>query len=100
MMKPIRCLALILSVAMLTILLASSVFVVSHADHDCDREHHHCLICEQISLCTQHLKTISSAVAAPLMLAAALGIVLVTVPYFVPVRVRGTLVTCKVKLTI
>ena len=35
-MKRTRTLALFMAAAMLLVLLASTAFVVSHADHDCD----------------------------------------------------------------
>ena len=96
-MKRIRTLALFMAAAMLLVLLASTAFVVCHADHDCDGAC--CLTCQQISLCTQHLKTVAAAAAAFLLLAMVLGRpgALPLLPP--PATARRTLVAQKVKLT-
>lgn len=96
-MKHTRALALLLSAAMLLVLLASTAFVVSHADHDCCGDN--CLICEQINVCTQHLKTVSLAAAAALLFAALLRFARASLPAPAPCMARQTLITCKVKLT-
>ena len=96
-MKHIRALALFLSAAMLLVLLASTAFVVSHADHDCQGDD--CLVCQQINFCTQHLKTVSLAVAAALLFAAFLRVARAGLPAPAPCLARQTLITCKVKLT-
>ena len=96
-MKHTRVLALLLSAAMLLVLLASTAFVVSHADHDCCGDN--CLICEQINVCTQHLKTVSLAAAAELLFAAFLRFARASLPTPAPSMARQTLITCKVKLT-
>lgn len=98
-MKYIRTLALLLSVAMLTILLASTAFLVYHADHECNGDHAHCLICEQISLCTQHQKTIALAVVTALLGSLLLGFARSETRREAPLWARETLVTCKVKLS-
>ena len=96
-MKHTRVLALLLSAAMLLVLLASTAFVVSHADHDCCGDN--CLICDQINVCTQHLKTVSLAAAAELLFAAFLRFARASLPTPAPSMARQTLITCKVKLT-
>ena len=96
-MKHTRALALLLSAALLLVLLASTAFVVSHADHDCCGDN--CLICEQINFCTQHLKTVSLAAAAALLFAAFLRFARASLPASAPCMTRQTLITCKVKLT-
>ena len=95
-MKRIRTLALIMAAAMLLVLLASTAFVVSHADHDCDGTS--CLTCQQISLCTRHMETVAAA-AVFLLLAMVLGRpgALPLLPP--PATARRTLVAQKVKLT-
>ena len=96
-MKRTRTLAFFVAAAMLLVLLASTAFVVSHADHDCDGDC--CLTCQQISLCTQHLKTVAAAAAALLLPAMVLGRpgALPLLP--APETARRTLVAQKVKLT-
>ena len=96
-MKQTRALALLLSAAMLLVLLASTTFMASHADHDCTGDT--CLICQQINVCTQHLKTVSLAVAAALLFAAFLCLARASMPSAAPCMTRQTLITCKVKLT-
>ena len=96
-MKRIRTLALFMAAAMLLVLLASTAFVASHADHDCDGAC--CLTCQQIRLCTQHMKTVSLAAAAALLFAAFLRFARANLPYPAPGAARQTLITCKVKLT-
>ena len=96
-MKRTRTLAILMAAAMLLVLLASTAFVASHADHDCDGTC--CLTCRQISLCAQHMKTVAAAAAVFLLLAMVLrqpG----ALPLFpAPETARRTLVAQKVKLT-
>ena len=96
-MKQIRPLAILMAAAMLFVLLASTAFVVSHADHDCDGTC--CLTCQQIRLCTQHMKTVAAAAATILLLAMVLRRpgALPLLP--APAMARRTLVAQKVKLT-
>ena len=96
-MKRIRTLAILMAAAMLLVLLASTAFVVCHADHDCDGTC--CLTCQQIKLCTQHMKTVAAAAAVFLLPAMALGRpgALPLIP--APATARRTLVAQKVKLT-
>ena len=96
-MKHTRALALLLSAVLLLVLLASTAFVVSHADHDCCGDN--CLICEQINVCTQHLKTVSLAAAAVQLFGAFLRFARASLPAPAPCMARQTLITCKVKLT-
>ena len=97
-MKQTRAVAILLSAVMLSILLASAVFVAIHADHECDGAHH-CLICEQISLCTHLQKTIASVAVTTLIFALVLGVFAALGQMSAPVWARDTLVTYKVKLS-
>ena len=96
-MKRTRTLAILMAAAMLLVLLASTAFVVCHADHDCDGTC--CLTCQQIRLCTQHMKTVAAAAAVFLLPAMVLGRpgALPLLP--APEMARRTLVAQKVKLT-
>ena len=96
-MKHTRALALLLSAALLLVLLASTAFVAAHADHDCQGDG--CLVCQQLNICTEHLKIVSLAAAAALLFAALLRFARESLPAPAPCVVRRTLITCKVKLT-
>ena len=68
-MKKRNCItAAVLAVLFALTILTSSVFIISHADHDCTGED--CPICEQVYACAQSLKNLVAAVAAMMVMLA------------------------------
>ncbi len=63
-----RFIAAVLTAVALLVLLSSSIFILSHADHDCTGED--CPICEQLCACAQNLKSLTAAAAAVMVMIA------------------------------
>ena len=89
--------AAFLAVTILLVLLFSAAFIAAEADHDCAGEN--CLICAQIAVCQNILKTFSLAVciaAFPAVFSYTLCRGSFACADAIP---RNTLVSLKVKLT-
>lgn len=97
MQKVTHRLANLLALVVLLIVVASPLFLILHAEHDCTGED--CLICEQVGACVQHLKTVSTAVAAVLWAVALLAFRYDQPAPAVTSRMPCTLVSLKVKLS-
>lgn len=92
-----RILVAVLTALVLVVMLSSSLFIIEHADHDCTGED--CLICEQICLCTQTLKTLSIAVITAMVFFALAALLYITIRQAETICVPHTPVSLKVKLT-
>ena len=92
-----RVLALTAAMALAFVLLASSLFVIHNAIHECDGEN--CQICQQIELCTAHSETFAIAALAVLITMALVWESLCRAEGPETKFVPGSLVTLKVKLS-
>lgn len=97
MTKRLRVSAAVLAALAAVVLLASSLFIVSHAEHDCAGRD--CSVCEQMRVCAQALKTLSTA-AAVTALCAVRGVSARAVSACaVPARAPSTPISLRVKLS-
>ena len=62
MTKQRHIVAVLLAAVAVLVLLSSSVFILSHADHDCSGVD--CPVCEQLYTCAQNLKNLTAAFIA------------------------------------
>lgn len=87
--------AVVLAAVFLMIVLASALFEVLHADHDCSGEN--CPVCVQISVC-EKLLTSGTVSAAVVMLAVCSAAALTSVRKIKSSKRRDTLLSLKVML--
>jgi len=92
-----RSLALLAAVAMVFVMVASSLFVIHNAIHECDGEC--CQICQQIELCTTHSETFAVAVITAAFTMAMVWVSRCRAEGPETIFVPGSLVTLKVKLS-
>lgn len=90
--------ALTAAVAVAFVLLASSLFVIHNAAHDCCGEDC-CPICQQIELCTVHSENFAIAALAALFATAMVWVSRCRAEEPETSFVPGSLVTLKVKLS-
>lgn len=62
MTKRAKYMAVVLAFAVVFVMLWSSFYIAAESDHECTGEN--CPICEQISVCCNTIRTISSGIAA------------------------------------
>ena len=62
MTKRAKYMAAVMAFAVVFVMLWSSFYIVAESDHECTGEN--CPICEQISVCCNTIRTISSGIAA------------------------------------
>lgn len=92
-----RFLTVLLSVVMLLVVLASSLYIAQESNHACIGEN--CPICLQLSLCRTLLKKSASASRAAVLLAAVRYLLYKAVPAFTTGCGVYTLVSLRVKLS-
>lgn len=91
-----RASAFISAVALIFILLFSSVYIGMEYDHDCTEDN--CLICLTIQLCEQNLKQLSSFPALTSYAVAISLWLLFTATGYIQQKIQKTLVNLKVRL--
>ncbi len=79
------------------VVLSSSAFILSHADHDCSGED--CPICEQLYACTQNLKNLAAALAAAAAVITLVVFLRTVLRYAQADCIQNTPVHLKVKLS-
>lgn len=96
MKKHTRFIALFIATLVAFVMLFSTIYIATNADHDCEGEH--CQICYQISIFENTLKNLSVAITVTAVTALVISCICITVSFINENPVR-TLITLKVKLS-
>ncbi len=96
MTKRIRAISAVTAITVVFVLLFSILYIAVEADHDCTGEN--CPICEQIAICQQRLKQVSSGTAVIAFGLFAFFTLCVVQSSYTALQRLCTLITLKVKL--
>lgn len=97
MKKTVRLTALMLAIAVFSVMLLSVAFIIIQADHECLSEN--CLLCCQLAACQDCLKVLLLAWITIILALAAIRATAAYLPVYASGQSVRSLITLKVKLS-